>query len=365
MFDSEKQVKSNFLFLEDLNTQIRRNKMIEKLPSPMGRSKKEIIDMLLREEYGYLPPRPFSVSATLDKRDKRFCAGKAELHKLTLTCCADFGDFSFPIYYVAPKDKKNIPCFIHINFRDNIPDQYQPTEELVDNGFATLTFCYKDVTSDNGDFCDGLAGVVYKNGKRRASDCGKIGLWAWAAMAIMDYAQTLPELDKDRICVIGHSRLGKTALLTGALDERFYCAISNNSGCSGASLARHNSGETVEKIVGTFPYWFCENYYKYVGNEDMLPFDQHWLIAANAPHKVYVASARDDLWACPENEYMSCVAASDYYSSCGMVGLVSDDELPRIGSAYHGGDIAYHVREGGHYLSREDWHRYIEYLMPR
>ena len=76
-----------------------------------------------------------------------------------------------------------------------------------------------------------------------------------AAMAVMDYAMTLPELDHERILVAGHSRLGKTALLAGALDERFYCAFSNDSGCSGASLARENDGETIAKIVKAFPYF--------------------------------------------------------------------------------------------------------------
>lgn len=336
--------------------------MIEKLPSPMGKSKKEIMDVLLREEYGYLPPRPVSVSATLHKKDKKFCAGRADLQPLTLTCQAEFGEFSFPAYYVCPKDKENVPCFIHINFSDSIPDKYQPTEEIVDHGFATLTFFYKDVTSDNGDFCDGLAGVVYKDGKRAPDACGKIGLWAWAAMALMDYALTLPELDKDRICVIGHSRLGKTALLAGALDERFYCAISNDSGCSGAALSYGKTGERIKDIVGTFPFWFCENYYKYVDKDEELPFDQHWLVAANIPHKVYVASAAGDLWADPENEYKSCVAASEYYEAQGMRGFVTEDDLPVIGKSYNKGDIGYHIRSGGHYLSREDWARYIEYL---
>ena len=336
--------------------------ILTQLPAAENMCAKEMLDVLLREEYGYIPARPYSVSATLVENDKRFCAGKASLQKLTLNCKAEWGEFSFPVYYAAPKKKKDVPCFIHINFRDLIPDLYQPTEELIDNGFATLTFCYKDVTSDDGDLTNGLAGVVYPEGKRRPDGCGKIGLWAWAAVAVMDYAQTLPELDHQKICVVGHSRLGKTALLAGALDKRFYCAFSNDSGCSGAALSRNNSGETISKIVKRFPYWFCENYYKYADNEPSLPFDQHWLIAANAPHRVYVASAAEDLWACPPNEYLSCIAASEYYEKLRLCGFVHPNRFPNEGERMHEGSIGYHLRSGLHYLSREDWLYYIEFL---
>lgn len=332
------------------------------IPSPMGIDKKDLLEMLLREEYGYLPARPYSVSATVRKHDKRFCAGKADLVELILDCKAEWGDFSFPIYYVCPKGKQNVPCFIHINFRDLIPDMYQPTEEIVDNGFATLTFCYKDVSSDDGDFTNGIAGVVYPDGKRKPDDCGKIGLWAWAAMAVMDYAQTLDELDKSKISVIGHSRLGKTALLAGALDERFYCAFSNDSGCSGAAISREKDGETIADIVQRFPFWFCENYYKYVNNESSLPFDQHWLIAANVPHKVYVASAEGDIWAGPKNEYLACALADEYYKSKGSSGFVHPDRLPNAGECFHDGDIGYHIRAGLHYLGREDWGYFFRFL---
>lgn len=333
------------------------------LPSPLGLTREEILHTLLTEEYGTLPAAPTAVSATLENRNKKFCAGKADLQTLTLHCEAPWGHFSFPFYYVCPKHATApVPCFLHVNFRDLIPDQYQPTEELVDNGYATLTFCYQDVTSDDGDFTNGLAGVVYPDGKRGAHDCGKIGLWTWAAMALMDYAMTLPELDHSRICVVGHSRLGKTALLTGALDPRFLCAFSNDSGCSGAALARNNTGETVRRIVDRFPYWFCEAYLPYADHEDAMPFDQHWLLAANAPHMVYVASAAEDAWACPENEYLACVAASEYYTAKGLSGFVHPDRLPVTGDRFHEGTIGYHLRGGTHYLSREDWLRYIDFL---
>ena len=81
---------------------------------------------------------------------------------------------------------------------------------------------------------------------------------------------------------------------------------------------------------------------KYVCHEDNLPFDLHWLISANIPHKVYAASAEGDLWACPENEFLSCLAADEYYESNGKTGLIYFDRLPLPGECLHDGDIGYH-----------------------
>ncbi|MBQ1195022.1 MAG: hypothetical protein IIX44_02135 [Clostridia bacterium] len=331
------------------------------IPNVCELEKSEIVDLLLREEYGYLPEAPNSVHAELVTRDKGFCAGKADLEVYNLVCECSFGRFSFPIRVVIPKKNRPVPAFVHINFRPDVPDKYQPTEEIIDAGYAVLSFCYKEVTSDDGDFTNGLAGLVYKDGKRAPDSCGKLGLWAWAAMRVLDYTLTLDSIDPSRISVTGHSRLGKTALLAGMLDERFYCAFSNDSGCSGASIARDNDGETVKKIVDRFPYWFCENYYKYADNEEAMPFDQHFLVAANYPHRVYVASAEEDAWACPKNEFLSCTLASDFYKKHGGKGFPADS-MPECGKPITGGDIGYHIRKGSHYQSREDWNYYIKFL---
>ncbi len=322
-------------------------KPFENIPMPQGMAKKEILEMLLREEYGYLPEKPLDMTVETVSTDHSFCAGKADLIKLKFVCKLACGEFSFPVYYTKRNVEEASPCFIHINFRPDVPDRYQPTEEIVDKGYNVLSFCYQDVSKDNGDFTDGLAGVVYSNGMRGPHDGGKIALWAWAAMRVMDHAMTLPELRHDRISVAGHSRLGKTALLTGALDARFYCAFSNDSGCSGAAISREKQGETIAKIVKTFPYWFCENYKKYADNEDALPFDQHFLLAANSPHHVYVASAMLDAWADPENEYAACELAAPYFEAQGL----SPEKY-----------IGYHIRDGKHYFSREDWNRFFEHL---
>ncbi len=329
-------------------------------------AKRELIkDVLQKEEYGYLPAKPDSVSVKVISSDPGFCAGKAPLEMLMLK--AEFGgkEFSFPFCSVVPAGKTNIPAFIHITFRKEVPDKYMPSEEICDNGFAMFSFCYNDVTADNNDFTDGLAGVLFggrRIDERTGDECGKIAMWAWAAMRVMDYVMTVPCIDKGNVAVAGHSRLGKTALLAGAFDERFAFTFSNNSGCSGAAITRSKVGEKVKDICTRFPFWFCRNYRKYMDNEQEMPFDQHFLLSLAAPRKVYAASAEADSWADPASEYLSCAAASPVYSYWGMRGFIAADRYPEAGDIFHEGNIGYHLRKGRHYFSREDWLRDMEFI---
>ena len=80
------------------------------------------------------------------------------------------------------------------------------------------------------------------------------------------------------------------------------------------------------------------------------------------PHRVYVASALGDEWACPKNEYCSCIGASSYYEKNGLKGFVYAQREPVPGDFFHDGYIGYHMRSGIHYLSREDWQYYIRYI---
>ena len=327
---------------------------------PALKAREDMLQEILNEEYGLLPAPPEKLDFSAEKlQNSNFCAGKALLFKITAHCTVKGKEFSFPFYYTELTSKGKHPFFIHINFRDCVPDLYLPTEELVDNGFCVLSFCYKDVTSDTKDFQDGLAGVLYKNGERADNDGGKIALWAWAAQRVMDYAYTQKEkLDLERSVVCGHSRLGKTALLTAATDERFKFCYSNDSGCCGSAISRGKEGETIRKIYEVFPFWFCKNFEKYKDNEDALPFDQHSLIACIAPRKVLIGSADEDLWADPKAEQLSCFAASPAFSK----GFDCPDRAAEVGEAFLKGDIGYHLRKGKHYFSREDWARLIEFV---
>lgn len=331
---------------------------------PSLRARGEMLELLLSEEYGYPVPSPDTLEFSVKENTRaNFCAGKAFLDIITVK--AQLGDkvFSFPVKFARPSAEGKHPLFIHINFRDAVPDLYMPTEELIDNGFAVLSFSYLDVTSDDGDFTNGLAGVLYPDGKRGLRDAGKIAMWAWAASRVMDYAETRGDvLDLSSAVVCGHSRLGKTALLAGALDERFSFVYSNDSGCSGAAISREKQGESVAKICERFPYWFCEEYKKYVGSEDSMPFDQHWLIASIAPRPVLVGSAAEDIWADPESEKLACIAASPAYEALGASGFVGEANSPIATEAWLDGNIGYHLRAGKHYFSRTDWNRLIDFV---
>ncbi len=336
---------------------------INALNLPPLKTRSEMLDILLCEEYGIFPPTPQAISFEVENNYiPSFCAGKAEACRVTAKCTVNGKEFSFPFYTVIPAEKTKHPFFVHINFREDVPDRYMPTEELVDNGFAVLSFCYEDITSDNEDFTNGLAGVLFPDGRREADSAGKLAMWAWAAQRVMDYAQTLPSLDVSRSVICGHSRLGKTALLTAATDTRFAYAYSNNSGCSGAAISRGKHGESVADICRVFPYWFCENYLKYAGNEQAMPFDQHWLLASIAPRPVCVGSASLDAWADPEFEMLSCIAASNAYKAFGQKGFIYPEREARVGECFFEGSIGYHLRKGLHYFSRDDWHRLIEFV---
>ena len=151
--------------------------VLKTLPPIVGKSREELLALLLEEEFGFLPPPAHTVTATEVSRDEAFLGGKAHLSQLELTCVADFGTCSFPVSYVRPaKAEGPPPAIVHINFTPDIPDKYQPTEELIDAGYAVLTIYYKAVSDDSDDFTDGIAGVVYPDGARGETDCGKIGL---------------------------------------------------------------------------------------------------------------------------------------------------------------------------------------------
>ena len=326
--------------------------------------REETKTLLQNHEYGVIPPRPDHLSAELVKEAPNFAAGKAQLCEMKMNCTVGEKEFSFPFSELKPKSagKDNrVPTFIFINFRPEVPDKYFPAEEIVDRGYAVLSFFYKDVASDDNSFKNGIARHLVSS-RRAGNATSKIALWAWAAMRLMDYAETLDYVDLDNIAVIGHSRLGKTALVTGGFDERFKYVISNDSGCSGAAITRGKIGEQKSDICERFPFWFCPNYLNKYKSAEELPYDQHFLLALTAPRHLLIGSAELDSWADPKSEYLSLYAVKPVYNLYGLGGIPESDSVPQPKSVIYGDHCFYQLRHGTHYLSREDWNEYMNYI---
>jgi hypothetical protein len=239
-----------------------------------------------------------------------------------------------------------------------------PVKLLHDRGFATATAYCGDVFPDHADGrkASALSSLGYAVGDERmvsGDEPGAISTWAWQLSRILDWLVTLPEIDPERVIVVGHSRLGKTALWAGAGDERFAMVVSNESGCGGAALERRNYGETVRRITTSFPHWFAPTFADYADRETELPIDQHVVLAMTAPRPLYVSSAVEDRWADPRGEFLAAVAAGPVWELFGKVGL-GTDTYPAVDTAI-GGSIGYHVRSGPHDITAVDWGHFADF----
>ena len=232
-----------------------------------------------------------------------------------------------------------------------------PVEAILARGYGLATLCCDDLYPDRVDGRADSVQRLFEASGDEGSAWGAVATWAWGLSRALD--ALLETGDCGPVALIGHSRLGKTALWAAARDERFAFAVSNNSGCAGAALSRRRFGETVAAINTRFPHWFCRNFRAWNGREDELPLDQHMLLALIAPRPLYVASASDDLWADPRGEFLATLAASPVWQLMGHEGLpVREQPAPHTAVA---GRVGYHLRRGGHDITAWDWQRYLDF----
>jgi hypothetical protein len=240
-------------------------------------------------------------------------------------------------------------------------------EKILDRGYAVITAYYQDFEPDfDGGSKLGFRKMI--NQKGEPNEGNAIAMWAWGLCRIYESFPFLEDgptkqelnIDYEKIAVIGHSRLGKTALWAGAIEPRFAMVISNNSGCCGAALSRREYGETVHRVNTVFPQWYCGNFKKYSLDVNSLPFDQHELIALIAPRPIYIASAVEDQWADPKGEFLGGLYADPVYRLLGTDGIAGVKDMPGVHQPV-GGTISYHIRDGVHEVTEYDWEQYLNF----
>ena len=359
----------------------------------------EVMKLFEEHVYGRRPGKLKETKFEVNSVERGVFGGKAVRKQITLHLLGEDQEPKLHVLmYLPVATTKPVPVFVGYNFDGNHAVDADPgidistnwmreanapgikdhraTEEgrgreasrwqaelIVGRGYGLVTAYYGDVEPDHAEgWKDGLRAKVKTDaaGQPLALDeWSAISAWAWGLSRIMDYLETDDNVNTNQVAVIGHSRLGKTALWAGATDERFAITISNDSGCGGAALSRRIFGETVKRINTSFPHWFCANYKKYDDNEAACPVDQHELIALMAPRPVYVASAAEDLWADPLGEFLAAKHAEPVYKLFGKGGLGAETQPPV--NQPIGDFIGYHVRTGKHDVTAYDWEQYLDF----
>ncbi len=355
----------------------------------------ELKELFQHYMYGYMPPPP-GINARITQTDDSVFDGKATLKEVEIS----FKNLTAPnapkihlALFIPNHRQAPAPVFLALNKCGNFtvtehhtvtidPDtwcheacekkeylkrgskrDFWCVDYLIERGYAFATYHESNIDPDENDFTNGIHPFYSGLPGDKDSQWGTISAWAWGLQRCVDYLVTDNDIDKDWICVTGHSRRGKTALLAAALDERFALAVPHQSGTGGCALSRNNNQETLERINRVFPHWFNGNFKKFNDREEFLPFDQHLLMALVAPRALMDTAGIQDTWANYESSLLALKEADKVYKFLGAPGLVGEGLL--VGDvkidATNSGNLLQYRRDTKHLLNAGYWEAILDF----
>jgi hypothetical protein len=355
----------------------------------------EILSDYFEDIHGRSPARPSDMVFDVWDVDRHALGGRAVRKQIDIKFASHTNSPVLHVLLYTPADVTGpVPTFLCIHFNanyqittdpgvkitdvwDNRNDtRFYPTnlargtahswkiDETLARGYGIAAIYYEDIEPDFAD------GTGWKHGVRSmylppdsrdfpGDSWGAISAWAWGASRVLDYLMTDRDVDHKRVVMLGHSRLGKTALWAGAQDTRFAMVIASCSGEMGAALSRRDYGETIDSMIDRFSYQFCPDFQNYKGRWSDLPVDAHCLVSLVAPRPLYLSTASMDQWADPHGEFLSAQAASPVYALFGKQGL-DKDTFPPLDTAIMR-EIAFSCHTGKHDIYPSDWDHFLTF----
>lgn len=297
--------------------------------------REELKKILSFYEYGNLPP-PAKIKKSELVIEEQFYDGKGIYREYTVF----YGppDFKLDVMMFLPitVQKKPAPVILFIpKFWKENDDNKNIASKCIDRGYA-LCLYNKDVLDDDSGNRDQMIYKLYPD-----CDWGSLGVWGWGALRVLDFLETIPEVNTKQLTLTGHSRRGKASMWASANDERIPLVIPQSSGTGGCGSYRivGKGAETLKAITtDVAPYWFVPRLKDFIDKEDRLPFDQHFLKALIAPRGQLSRESLGDLWANPLGTQVMHECTVPIYKFLGV---------PE--------NIGIHFREGGHALQPSDW----------
>ena len=331
----------------------------------------QLVELFDREVYGrvpaHVPPVTWAVTKTATGTD-------GEIATTTKTLVGHVDNAADPSIAVdialtltTPTDAPGpVPVVMEFGFTGfpgprrrpaaSAPAPAGPTwqHQVLARGYGYAILIPTSVQADTGaGLTRGIIGLCNRGQPRKPDDWGALRAWAWGASRAVDYFETDPAVNAKQVAIEGLSRYGKAALVTMAYEPRLAVGFIGSSGAGGAKLSRHVFGEQVENVASTAEYhWMAGNFLKYAGplTPADLPVDAHELIALCAPRPTFISVGSpfvEGNWVDDRGQWMAAVAASPVWTLLGAKGL-PQTEMPPIGQALIGGDLAWRQHEGGH-----------------
>jgi hypothetical protein len=218
-------------------------------------------------------------------------------------------------------------------------------KNLLQRGYAIVTYRYTQCGEDNASFRTNSFYPAYPG-----YDWGVLYGWAWGLSRAVDYLETQPFVDTNKIIALGHSRLGKLTMVATAFDERI--SLGAPAGSSGAGTGAYRfcgpgrgGKEGIEDMTRKFPYYFVPRLAEFTGQMEKLPFDAHWFVALTAPRPWISIEGTDDQNCVPHAVKQTVLASQPVYQFLGV-------SANRVGVNYE---------PHRHALTADDWNAALDF----
>ncbi len=221
-----------------------------------------------------------------------------------------------------------------------------PLDDILEAGYGFAATYPSQFIPDSASAGTQVMDLAFPN---RPDRPGALALWAGLNDLTADIIET--EYGERPIIAFGHSRFGKTALLSAAWFDRIDAAIAHQSGTLGASQLTDDKGEPLSALLGSYPHWPNAKAQDYGDTPGALPVQPRDLLALIADKPVLLGNARRDVWSDPFGAYVEASAA-----------------WPETFDAASPGDFraasrhAFWQRPGTHGVNKEDWEAFLAWL---
>jgi hypothetical protein len=203
------------------------------------------------------------------------------------------------------------------------------TERLQEQGVALINFQVDSVRPEGNRNAGAYA--TYTG----LTEAGSLIAWSWGVSRVIDALEATPgaNIKADRLGITGCSRLGKGALMIGAMDSRIALTIPQESGSGGTGAWRTSEVENteapqgcetpadptrcVQKLSSTYTEtaWFDSSIAQFANAVDLLPVDHHELIALGAPRGMLALGNIGWRWLGRYSSIQAMSAAREVYSA--------------------------------------------------